>query len=130
MIYAIVNADATIGNHVIINTAALIEHDCTIDDFAHISPKVTLSGNVKIGTGTHVGSGAIVIPGIKIGKWCTIGAGAVFINDIPDGATVIGNPGKIIKYNNTFETQTYLDNSPALQKVIKSSGEYSNLNSL
>ena len=130
MIYAIVNADATIGNHVIINTAALIEHDCTIDDFAHISPKVTLSGNVKIGTGTHVGSGAIVIPGIKIGKWCTIGAGAVVINDIPDGATVIGNPGKIIKYNNTFETQTYLDNSPALQKVIESSGEYSNLNSL
>ena len=33
----------------------------------------------------------------KIGEWCTIGAGAVIIKDIPDGATVVGNPGKIIK---------------------------------
>lgn len=123
MLYAIINSDATIGNHVIINTGALIEHDCTIEDFVHISPKVTLSGSVKIGVGTHVGSGAIVIPGIKIGRWCTIGAGTVVINDIPDGATVIGNPGKIIKYNNDFETQTII-NGPTKTKEIKISSEY------
>ncbi len=129
MLYAIINSDATIGNHVIVNTGALIEHDCNIEDFVHISPKVTLSGNVKIGIGTHVGSGAIVIPGIKIGKWCTIGAGTVVINDIPDGATVIGNPGRIIKYNTSFETQTTIENSLTKKKVIKKSDEYSNLNS-
>lgn len=33
----------------------------------------------------------------KIGEWCTIGAGAVIIHDVPDGATVVGNPGRIIK---------------------------------
>lgn len=129
MLYAIINSDATIGNHVIINTGALIEHDCNIEDFVHISPKVTLSGNVTIGVGTHIGSGAIVIPGIKIGKWCTIGAGTVVINDIPDGATVIGNPGRIIKYNTSFETQTTIENSINKKKVIKKSDEYSNLNS-
>ena len=37
-----------------------------------------------------------MIPNITIGKWCTIGAGAVVINDIPDGATVVGNPARII----------------------------------
>jgi len=38
-----------------------------------------------------------VIPNLKIGKWCTIGAGAVVISDIPDGATVVGNPARIVK---------------------------------
>lgn len=99
MVNAIINAEAKIGNHVIINSAAIVEHDCVIEDFVHISPGVTLSGNIFVGEGTHIGSGATVIPGIKIGKWCTIGAGTVVIGDVPDGVTLIGNPGRIIKYN-------------------------------
>jgi acetyltransferase EpsM len=54
---------------------------------------------VKVGEGTHIGIGSSVIQGITIGKWVTIGAGAVIIRDIPDFAVVVGNPGKIIKYN-------------------------------
>ena len=119
MLRAIINADAKIGNHVIINTAAIIEHDCSIDDFVHISPNVTLSGNISIGLGSHLGSGAIVIPGVKIGKWCTIGAGTVVINDIPDGATVVGNPGKIISYKNVIETSISNEKIWKKKKVIK-----------
>lgn len=92
-----VNSEAQIGRHCIINTNASIDHDCSIQDFVHISPNAALAGNVTVGEGTHIGIGASVIQGIKIGKWCTIGAGAVIINDVPDGATVVGNPGKIIK---------------------------------
>ena len=95
----LVNPSAQIGKHCILNTGAIIEHDCQIDDFAHISPGVALAGNVTIGEGTHVGIGSAVIQGIKIGKWATIGAGAVIIKDVPDFAVVVGNPGKIIKYN-------------------------------
>ncbi|EDP96965.1 acetyltransferase [Kordia algicida OT-1] len=95
-----INADATIGKHVIVNTAAIIEHDCQIEDFVHISPNATITGNVHIGEGSHIGAGAIIIPNITIGKWATIGAGAVIINDVPDYAVVVGNPGKIKKYNN------------------------------
>lgn len=119
MLRAIINTDAKIGNHVIINTAAIIEHDCVIDDFVHISPNVTLSGNISIGLGSHLGSGAIVIPGVKIGKWCTIGAGTVVINDIPDGATVVGNPGKIISYKNINETSISSEKVYKKKKVIK-----------
>lgn len=96
---AIINSDAFIGQHCIINTAAVIEHDCKIDNFGHVSPNAALAGDVTVGEGTHIGIGAIVIQGIKIGKWATIGAGAVIISDIPDYAVVVGNPGKIIKYN-------------------------------
>lgn len=100
---AIINPDAVIGNHCIINTGAVIEHDCNIADFVHVSPSVSLAGNVQIGEGSHIGIGATVIQGIKIGKWATIGAGAVIIKDIPDYAVVVGNPGKIIKFNQENE---------------------------
>ncbi|QTD39378.1 acetyltransferase [Polaribacter batillariae] len=95
----VINSDVKIGEHVIINSAAVVDHDCVIDSFVHISPNATITGNVKIGEGTHIGAGATVIPNITIGKWVTIGAGTVIIKDIPDYAVVVGNPGKIVKYN-------------------------------
>ncbi len=94
---AIVQAGAEIGNHVLVNTAASIDHDNIIGDYVHVSPHATLCGHVTVGEGTHIGAGATVIPSIRIGKWCTIGAGAVVIRDIPDYATAVGNPAKVIK---------------------------------
>lgn len=99
----IINSSADIGEHCIINSGSVIEHDCKINNFCHISPNASLAGNVEIGEGTHIGIGACVIQGVKIGKWVTIGAGSVIINDMPDFAIVVGNPGKIIKYNKLNE---------------------------
>lgn len=98
MANASINAETIIGEHCILNTGSTVEHDCEIGDFVHISPNAALAGGVIIGEGSHIGIGAVVIPGIKIGRWVTIGAGAVIIKNIPDFATVVGNPGKIIKY--------------------------------
>ncbi len=93
----VIQTGTTIGKHVIVNTAASIDHDCQVGDYAHVSPNATLCGNVTVGQGTWIGAGATVIQNMKIGSWCTIGAGAVIIRDVPDGATVVGNPGRIIK---------------------------------
>ena len=92
-----INSSVIIGDHVILNTNSSVDHDCALDDYVHLSPNATLCGCVKVGEGTHIGAGAIVIPGIAIGKWVKIGAGCIVIKDIPDHATVVGNPGKIIK---------------------------------
>lgn len=100
---AIVNPDVTIGNHCIINTGAIVEHDSILGNYVHVSPNAALAGNVIVGEGTHIGIGACVIQGIKIGKWSTIGAGSVIIKDVPDFAVVVGNPGKIIKFNEEHE---------------------------
>lgn len=101
---ACINNGAIIGNHCIINTGVVVDHDCLINDFVHISPNATLCGNVTIGKGSWVGAGAIIIQGIKVGKNAIIGAGSVIIKDIPDNATVVGNPGKIIKIgSNNYE---------------------------
>ena len=96
-----INSSVVIGHHAIVNTNASIDHDCILMDYVHISPNATLCGGVSIGEGTHVGSGAVIIPGIKIGKWAKIGAGSVIIRDIPDNATLVGNPGRIINSRNS-----------------------------
>ncbi len=94
---AIVQSNAKIGKHVLINTGASVDHDNVIGDYAHISPQVALCGHVEIGEGTHIGAAATVIPKVKIGNWCKIGAGAVVIDDIPDYATAVGNPARVIR---------------------------------
>ncbi len=93
---SVIQHNARIGSHVLINTAASIDHDTVIGDFAHISPHATLCGHVEIGEGTHVGAGATVIPSVKVGRWATIGAGAVVTEDIPDGATAVGVPARLV----------------------------------
>jgi len=97
---AIVNSAAVIGEHCIINSRAVVEHDCVLGDFVHVSPNTSIAGNVEIGEGAHIGIGATVIQGVKIGNWVTVGAGAVVLKDIPDNATVVGNPAKVIKIKN------------------------------
>lgn len=93
----IVQVNTTIGNHVILNTGASIDHDCTIGDFVHVAPRAVLCGRVTVGEGTLIGAGSIILPGITLGAWATVGAGAVVTKDIPDGAVAAGNPSRIIK---------------------------------
>ncbi len=99
MASATINNSTVIGKHCIINTSSSIDHDCVIEDYIHLSPGAVLCGGIHVSEGSHIGAGAVVSPNLKIGKWATIGAGAVVINNIPDYAVVVGNPGKIIKYN-------------------------------
>jgi sugar O-acyltransferase (sialic acid O-acetyltransferase NeuD family) len=89
---AIVQAQTVIGDHVIINTAASIDHDCEINNFVHIAPRAVLCGRVKVGEGALIGAGAVVLPGISIGAWATVGAGAVVTKDVAEGAILVGNP--------------------------------------
>ncbi|MEP6735466.1 MAG: acetyltransferase [Chryseolinea sp.] len=96
---AIVQVLAKIGDHVIVNTGAQIDHDCVIGNFAHIAPRVALCGNVRIGEGAWIGAGATVVPGRTIGRWATVGAGATVVEDVPDYAVVVGTPARIIKYS-------------------------------
>ena len=93
---AIVQSCAKVGKHCIINTGASVDHDCEIGDFVHVAPHATVLGGVKVGEGSWIGAGAVVKQYITIGKNCMIGAGAVVLKDVPDGATIVGVPGKEI----------------------------------
>ena len=92
MANTVVNVCATIGEHCIINTGAIVEHDNVINDYAHISPNVALGGTVRIGLLTHVGIGATVKNNTEICSDCTIGAGAVVVKNINEPGTYVGVP--------------------------------------
>lgn len=48
-----------------------------------------------IGNGVVIGAGATLLGPIKIGDRARIGAGSVVIDDVPEGATAVGVPGRI-----------------------------------
>jgi len=52
-----------------------------------------------IGDNTLIGMGAIILNGARIGANCLIGAGALVTEGkiIPDGALVMGAPGKVVR---------------------------------
>lgn len=50
-----------------------------------------------IGAYTRVGTGAKVLGAVTIGERAVIGASAVVINDVPEAATVVGIPARIVR---------------------------------
>ncbi|MBP2313405.1 sugar O-acetyltransferase [Azospirillum soli] len=51
---------------------------------------------VRIGRNVWIGGGAIILPGVTVGDDAVIGAGSVVTRDVPDGATVVGNPARVV----------------------------------
>ncbi len=91
---AMIQIGAQLGENVLINTRAVVEHDCLIHDHVHIASGAVLCGDVQVGEGSHIGAGATVIQGVKIGANVCVGAGAVVNRDIPFGVKVVGVPAR------------------------------------
>lgn len=51
---------------------------------------------IHIGRGVWIGAGALILPGVTIGDEALIGAGSVVTRDVPAGATVVGNPARLM----------------------------------
>lgn len=66
-----------------------------------IRHQVTIQGGVRgsavIGDDVNIGSGAKIIGVIRIGNRVRIGANAVVISDVPDDATVVGIPARVVR---------------------------------
>ena len=92
-----INIDSKIADGCIVNTNATIDHDCKLGRYSHFCPGVSLAGEVTVGEKSWVGIGSSVIQQVLIGSNVMVGAGTAVINNIPDKATVVGCPGRIIK---------------------------------
>lgn len=97
-----VTSNAKIGKFFQCNIYAYVAHDCVIGDFVTFAPGVRCNGRVHIDDYAYIGTNAIIREGtsekpLRIGKGAVVGMGAVVTRDVPDGATVIGNPARVME---------------------------------
>jgi serine O-acetyltransferase len=102
-----IHPGAKIGRRFFIDHGAgvVIGETTEIGDDCLLYQGVTLggTGNEKgkrhptLGNRVVVGTGAKVLGGIRIGDDVKIGAGSVVVHPVPDGATVVGIPGRVVK---------------------------------
>jgi serine O-acetyltransferase len=80
-----------------INPEAIIGKNCDITHHVTIGASAMgRQGCPVIGDSVYIGTGASVVGKIKIGHGAKIAANTLVINNVPEGATVMGVPGRIV----------------------------------
>ncbi|MHB1844637.1 MAG: serine O-acetyltransferase [Deltaproteobacteria bacterium] len=63
----------------------------------------------RLGSNVVVGSNACILGAIDVGVGARIGSGSVVIRDVPDNATVVGVPGRIVRESRRLAEVTHAD---------------------
>lgn len=93
---AVLQIGSQLGDNVIINTNATVDHDCVIAYHSHIAPGATLCGDVSIGKTCHIGAKATILQGIQVGNNCLVAAGAAVVSNVFENSCVAGVPAKLM----------------------------------
>lgn len=96
-----ITANTKVGLGFHLNISSYLAHDCVVGDFVTFGPNVVCAGNVIVQDGAYLGAGALIRQGtreypITIGAGAVVGMGAVVTSSVPAGATVIGNPARLL----------------------------------
>ena len=99
--FVTLTSNIRIGCHFHANLYSYVEHDCVIGNFVTFAPGVQCNGNVVIEDHAYIGAGAMIrqgMPGkpLVIGRGAVVGMGAVVLGDVAPGATVVGNPVRVL----------------------------------
>lgn len=105
-----IHPGATIGKRLFIDHGfgVVIGETAEIGDDVLLYQGVTLGGtggergkrHPTLGNRVVVGAGAAVLGNIELGDDVKVGAGSVVVHAVPQGATVVGIPGKVVKARN------------------------------
>ncbi|MDT0636357.1 acetyltransferase [Spectribacter hydrogenoxidans] len=100
--FVTLTSNIRIGRHFHANLYSYMEHDCVIGDFVTFAPAVRCNGNVVVEDHAYIGTGAILRQGkpgapLVIGRGAVVGMGAVVTKSVPPGATVVGNPARVME---------------------------------
>jgi serine O-acetyltransferase len=126
-----IHPGAHIGQRLFIDhgMGVVIGETCEIGDDCTLYSGVTLGGtrpskeqggqkrHPTLGDDVIVGSGAQVLGPIRVGNGARIGAAAVVLKEVPDGATMVGNPARQVG------RRTVSDESPPAFEPYGVSGE-------
>lgn len=100
--FVTITSNIRIGRHFHANLYSYVAHDCVIGDFVTFAPGVKCNGNIIIEDHAYIGTGAVIKQGkpgqpLVIGRGAVVGMGAVVTKNVPPGATVVGNPARVME---------------------------------
>lgn len=117
-----IGSKVNIGQNVVVSPGCTIGNGCKIQNNVSIYTGVVLEDDVFCGPsmvftnvtnprafverkseykttlvkrGASIGANATIVCGVTLGRYCFVGAGAVVTRDVPDYATVYGNPARV-----------------------------------
>jgi hypothetical protein len=96
-----VEADAFTGHSVFLLTGT---HDVAERGIDRQLAIPTSGRDITIETGAWIASRAMVIGPCRVGAHAVVAAGAIVIDDVPPGAIVAGNPGRIVGWAGVPDT--------------------------
>ena len=92
---SLVNDQTIIGNKVVLRHSTTIGVKETLPFGTRAAP--------TIGDGVDVGAHVVILGPVNVGHGARIGAGSVVVKDVPAGATVVGNPARVINASELSE---------------------------
>jgi UDP-3-O-[3-hydroxymyristoyl] glucosamine N-acyltransferase len=92
----VIGAGSRLGN--LVN----VGHNVRIGTNCAISSGTSMAGGVHMGDECHVGVGVCFNAKIQIANRCRIGMGSVVTKSLPAGASVFGNPAKLLPTMDSF----------------------------
>ena len=105
--FVYIEEGVTVGDNCKIKPHVYIPSGVTIEDEVFLGPNTTFTNDkyprVKgdwrllktiIRQGASIGAHSVILPGVEIGRGAVVGAGSVVTADVPNGATVCGNPAR------------------------------------
>lgn len=110
--HVFIENDVLVGNRVTIKCGVQLWDGLRVEDDVFIGPNATFTNDIfprskhylekflqtHIRAGASIGANATILAGVTVGEKAMVGAGAVVTKDVPAYAIVVGNPARIIRY--------------------------------
>lgn len=127
-----IEEDVVVGDRVTVKCGVQLWNGVRLGDDVFVGPNATFTNDpfprsrvrlekfpeTVVEAGASIGANATILPGRRIGAKAMIGAGSVVTRDVPPGAIVVGNPGRIVGYDSAPVANSDEPATPAASGLV------------